>query len=305
MEGADFRTKLPSKTVHPGLLYRPPDGIILQFCQELTTYLEQNINITGDTLLMGDLNVHINDPENQDTIMFEDTIKSLGLCNHVNFPTHRLQNTLDTTITTEDSDIISDTHQGLLFSDHHIVYYTSTTPSKCTELKWISYRKTKDINIDHLKTEINQALPTNQDYNSSDIIVHSYNKTLTNVIDKLAPVKTKTVSDKPKLTWFSDNLAFEIKKGKWLEKIWHKDRTNASNYHQFYTQCHKVANMFSFTETDFYKTSLIENKYNYKKIFGICNNLLGRNQDLPLPTCNANKELAYDFNTFSIESERI
>ena len=56
--------------------------------------------------------------------------------------------------------------------------------------------------------------------------------------------------------------------------------------------------MLSFAKKDFYKTSLNENKYNYKKIFGICNNLLGRNQDLPLPTYNSNKELANEFNIF-------
>ena len=105
----------------------------------------------------------------------EDTIECLGLHNQVSFPTHRLQKTSDTIITAEDSDIISDTHQGSLFSDHYIIHHTLTTPSKLTKLKGISYRKTKDINIDHHKTEINQALPTNHDYSSSDIIVHNYN----------------------------------------------------------------------------------------------------------------------------------
>ena len=123
MECADFSIKLPSKTIHLGLIYRPPEGSVPQFCQKLTIYLEQNINTTGDTLLMCDLNIHINDPENQDTIIFEDTIESM-------FPTHRLQNTVDTIITADDSDIISNTHQGSPFSYHYIIHYTLTTPSK-------------------------------------------------------------------------------------------------------------------------------------------------------------------------------
>ena len=192
------------KTIYLRLIYRPPDGSVLQFYQELTTYLEQNINTTGDTLLMGDLNIHTNDPENQDTITCEDTIESLGLRNQVSLPTHRLQNTLDIIITAEDSSIILDTHQGSLFSDHYIVHYTLTTPSKLTELKRITYRKTKDISIDHLKNEINLALPTNHDHNSPDIIVHNYNKALMKVMEKVAPGKTKTVSNKPKLPWFNE-----------------------------------------------------------------------------------------------------
>ena len=219
MECADFSIKLPSKTIHLGLIYRPPDGSVLQFCQEHTTYLEQNINSTGDTLLMGDLNIHTNDPENQDTITFDDTIESVGLRIQVNFPTHRLHNTLDIIITAEDSSIISDTHQGSLFSDHYIVHYVLTTPSKLIELKRISYRKTKDISIDHLKNEINLALPTNQDHNPPDTIVQNYSKALMKVMDKLAPVKTETVSNKPKLPWFNDNLACKIRKRKQLEKF--------------------------------------------------------------------------------------
>ena len=119
-----------------------------------------------------------------------------------------------------------------------------TTPSKLTKIKRISYRKTKDIDIDHLKTEINQALPIDHDYNSSDIIVHNYNKAPTKGMDKIAPVKTKTVSDKPKLPWIDDNLACEIRKRKWLGKIWHKDRTNIDKCHWFYIQCRRVSNVF-------------------------------------------------------------
>ena len=202
MECADFSIKLPSKTIHLRLICRPPDGSVLQFCQELTTYLEQKINTTGNTLLMGDLNIHTNDPENQDTITFDDTIESLGLRNQVNFPTHRLQNTFRYNYYCWRLNIISDIHQGSLFSDHYIVHYTLTTPSKWIELKRISYRKTKDFSIDHLKNEINLALPTNQDHNLPDTIFHNYNKALMKVMDKLAPVKTKTVSNKPKFHGF-------------------------------------------------------------------------------------------------------
>ena len=56
--------------------------------------------------------------------------------------------------------------------------------------------------------------------------------------------------------------------------------------------------MLSLAKKDFYKATLNKNKHNYKKIFGICNTLLGRSQKLPLPTCNSNKELANHFNTF-------
>ena len=41
---------------------------------------------------------------------------------------------------------------------------------------------------------------------------------------------------------------------------------------------------------------LCENKGDFKKIFSICNNLLDRNKDLPLPPGKTNQQLADDFN---------
>ena len=52
---------------------------------------------------------------------------------------------------------------------------------------------------------------------------------------------------------------------------------------------------------EFYKTALSDNKYDYIKVFNICNNLLGRNQDLPLQPSNSNKTLADEFNNFFIQ----
>ena len=48
----------------------------------------------------------------------------------------------------------------------------------------------------------------------------------------------------------------------------------------------------------FKKKKLIEHKHNYNHVFNICNNLLGRNPDLPLTPCKLNQELADSFNYF-------
>ena len=192
--------------------------------------------------------------ENQDTIIFENTIESLGLCKSCKLPHSQTSKHIGYNhYSRRFRHYLRHSSRLTIFTASYCIHYTLATPSKLTELKRISYRRTKDININHLKTKINQALPTNHDYNSSDNIVHKYNKALTEVMDKLAPVKTKTVSNIPKLPWFHNNLACEIRKRKWLEKIWHKDRTNISNYHLFYTQCHRVSNILSFVKKDFYK----------------------------------------------------
>ena len=51
-------------------------------------------------------------------------------------------------------------------------------------------------------------------------------------------------------------------------------------------------------ERDFFLLKLAENKNNYKEIFNICNGLLGRNKDLPLPPTDNIQSLANSFNTY-------
>ena len=48
---------------------------------------------------MGDINIHINGRENQDTQALPNTIAAFNLKQHVNIPTHNLGHTLDVTIT--------------------------------------------------------------------------------------------------------------------------------------------------------------------------------------------------------------
>ena len=98
-------------------------------------------------VLLGNLNIHINKKNDQDTITLLKTLKRFGLQNRVEFPTHQLQNTLDLIITEENSYIIKETGRWSLISDHNIIHFIFQTPSKTTTMKQVSYWKTKSIDI--------------------------------------------------------------------------------------------------------------------------------------------------------------
>ena len=62
-----------------------------------------------------------------------------------------------------------------------------------------------------------------------------------------------------------------------------------------------MANLLDKAEQKFFLTSIIENSANYKCIYEICNNLLGRSKNTPLPPGIPNKDLAVSFNNYFIE----
>ena len=62
-----------------------------------------------------------------------------------------------------------------------------------------------------------------------------------------------------------------------------------------------MANLLDKAEWKFFLSSIIENSANYICIYEICNNLLGRSKDTPLPPGIPNKDLAISFNNYFIE----
>ena len=94
------------------IIYRPPSNSVLDFVSDFADYMECNISIPGEHVILGDFNLHLNKESHQETITFKDALESSGLENQIGFPTHHLPNTLDLIITNERGQVITNTTQG-------------------------------------------------------------------------------------------------------------------------------------------------------------------------------------------------
>ena len=100
--------------------------------------------------VVGDFNFHLDTPNNQDALKFNDLLDSMNLVQHVKGSTHRHDHTLDLIITRREEKLIanvqvlSDVH-----SDHKVVSctmnYSKPPPSKVLT----TYRSTKKITKTH------------------------------------------------------------------------------------------------------------------------------------------------------------
>ena len=154
MECSDFRINLQNCIVNLAIIYRLPDRSVLQFALDILDYMEHNINTTGSPVITGDLNIKMNDKEDASTNTMLDILDSLDLVNHVNFPTHRSQNTLDLVITRNSDNIVRNPSQGQLFLDHNMVMFDLVSTNTKASLKEINYQKIKSIDCDKLQNDI-------------------------------------------------------------------------------------------------------------------------------------------------------
>ena len=143
--------------------------------------------------------------------------------------------------------------------------------------KEITFRKLKNINMTNFNKDVELHLNTHySDKLSLTEKIQLYRNTLRVTLDKHAPLKRSKVPDRIKLAWFSDEIAMAIQKRRKAERKWYALRSDATRFLELYRARRMVRNMLDEAERRYYQNQLQDKSNNSKKIFGICNSILGR-----------------------------
>ena len=86
---------------------------------------ENSIGTIRNTILfMGDFNIHMDRPEETNTIIFNDLLDRLNLRNNITFQTHISGHTLDLIIDNQNESLVKCMKKGYTFADHSPVQAT-------------------------------------------------------------------------------------------------------------------------------------------------------------------------------------
>ena len=212
IELAYYKVKVPSKVLDLLIIYRIPLTSILESCNELTAFMEDNIaTLSGNLMLMGDLNIHMDDKADPGAVTFTDFLDSLGLVNHTQFPTHVSGHTLDLIITQEDSNDILTVARGHMLLDHHFIDVMLKSASETVECERITYCKLKNISPQDFSNDVGNILGE-LDLEAMDLYqaVETFNNSLKSILNKHAPLKSCIVKVMHKQPWFDDKIKSEI-----------------------------------------------------------------------------------------------
>ena len=300
MECAEFDISLGPQTCQLYVIYRPPDGSVLDFIEDFGDLMETSISNQGDLICTGDLNVHMDLCESDtNAINLSDCLESFRLINLVNFPTHKDLHTLDLLLVDEESLLLSDVRRGHMFADHNTVLTDINITRTVPAAQRCLFRKLKKINKSTFDADLKQ-LHTIISQDNIDDAVLTYTNKLAEILDNHAPMKEKFVKKCHNQPWFTDQIKDEIRLRRTMERRWQKT-PSADNFTAFYIQRRCVSNLICREQRRFYMNTLHEHRTDTKKVFQIVNNLLQRKEDLPLPPSSDNKQLADQFNNFFFE----
>ena len=124
IEYAIWRYTIRKKSIHIIRIYHLPQNgehntTNGMFIDDITELLFNKQPQYQNSIILGDFNINIEDLTNADAIIFNDTMRTLGLEQHISGPTHVKGNTLDliSTQLSNGFDIINTTLHGFI-SDH-------------------------------------------------------------------------------------------------------------------------------------------------------------------------------------------
>ena len=155
--------------------------------------ITQLLSITGsenrNIVLLGDLNIHVDNPEDPNAGQILAILEAFGLEQHITFPTHQLGHTLDLIATESKFKLTCPPIPGPYLSDHRSVII-ETNNRKLTETpQYREYRKLTEAAIMEFQQSFNNQ-PILDVTNLEDA-VNQQNVQMLRSLDKVAPMKKR------------------------------------------------------------------------------------------------------------------
>ena len=229
---------------------------------------------SGCLLIAGDFNFHIDEPQDNHANRFIDILDAFGLKQHVSAPTHNKGHTLDLLITRSEDSLISRIMiRDPIISDHFAVHCDLGVQKPKFSKKKVTFRKLRSIDIDSLYEDIGNSNPSHNSHHDLNTLVENYDRTLSSILDKHAPILQREVIIRPPAPWYNQEVALEKNKRRRLERKW---RTSKLLYdrQQYVYQCSVVNKLINNLKTAYYREVIKEHSGDQKVLFTTVNKLL-------------------------------
>ena len=271
------------------------------FLEEFGHLIDSYTLPTGRPIIVGDFNLHLDQPQTPIVSRFLDVLHDSGFKQHVTGPTHIKGHTLDLVITHVDDNMIYsiDTHYPGL-SDHFAPVCTLTLAKPTAALhKWVMVRKLKQVDQTELRQNIQDSTLRMSPEETLEGLVAQYNGTMASLINKHAPLTRKRVILRPPSPWFNKDIREAKQVRHRLERQWRRSRLHVHR-EILQVQCNIVTDLVRTAKRQYYADRIADCGKDQKQLFRIVHGLLKTKGPEVLPKHDSDQELADSFNEFFV-----
>ena len=315
-EFSEWLIKGSSAPLRVVVLYRPtysenhkvPTSV---FLDEFAEFIPSVILAKENLVLIGDFNIHVDDPTDSDANKFKALLAEFGLKQHVRVATHKAGHTLDLIVTREcDSLCISEPEVEYFVSDHAFVTCRLDLKTPTTVKKEITYRQYRSIDVDKFKSDIDRSVLSDvndtccNDADDLDALASQYNDTLRAILDEHAPIKTKVISKRPSVPWHNERIHELRKQRRKAEHLWCRHRgdpiKNVEYRETFQALRNECRAAVDDAKLNYYSDKVQQCAGDQKKLFALITSLKKPLQSEQYPSSTSLKGLADAFGEFFV-----
>ena len=223
------------------VFYRPPtspqNGLTTTaFLDEWSTFMSQLTICKSELIVVGDVNIHIDNQTLHHTVEFIQSLESHGLQQHIQVPTHHHGHTLDVLISRDTSTLLTDIEvkdinlcndDGDLIRDHYSIECTFQQSTQLQNREIVSYRNVKQIDIDQFCKDVSESPTLNNIRGTVNELVDRYNLGMRALLDKHAPIIQRVLTVRRHAPWYTESLHDAKRRRRRLERLWRHSKEEA------------------------------------------------------------------------------
>ena len=249
------------------------------FFSELSSLLEQFALHNTQLVVVGDLNLHLEEPALTETIEFNSIAEQFGLKQHVAEPTHRLGGWLDVILTRDDSALTNLTIHPPSLSDHGLVI--ATIPFLYETLVHVIRYVRGWKKLDHasfgeaLRAHPTIADPASMADKSTSDLFAAYEDAMSSLVDSFLPLRPLKVRSNTLSPWFDAECRTLRRQARRLERLYRRTRSqdDRKNWIHFVRQMHA---RYREREREYWEARIALSAKDPKRLWATYNGLLGR-----------------------------
>ena len=266
-------------------LYHPPPSPRNNHTN--TEFVDEFVGLYADLsahfsniVIMGDFNIHMGKANDGDAISLRDSLRVMGLEQHVTFPTHRKGNILDLIVTEVDNAVTpSLVSRGDYLSDHAAVNVNLKWKRDeiSTKTKRIMDWKGVDVVdlIDHMKLSSIEG-------EDLDELIDTYHVNATASIALLVPCEDKNIVIRRKFPWYTSEVREQKRIFRRREKIWRKYRLD-HHWQALKRERNRYIRMLRYSRSNVLNAQIRDCFGDKSKLYNLVSSLTGTQRCNPLP----------------------
>ena len=268
------------------VVYRPGSKpATAAFISEFSKFLELLAVYNCNVAILGDLNLHLDQPLNNMTSSFNTVLECFGLCQLIRGPTHVAGHTLDVVITrsTQADGFCWKVHPATI-SDHSLITTSFPLRRPLPVPFYSSTRAWRGFDKEAFRLQLSNSLLCRDASEWSDLspddMADRYRDTLVDLLDRLAP-RCEVVSHyRPTTPWFNSACRAMKRMARCFERRYRRSGLDGDR-NDWIAQLRSNQEFYRNTQDAFWQTTVENSSGNARKLWNSISAIMGSKKHSP------------------------